>query len=211
MEQGIRVERRYVGSIEVVGNALVFGLAYRPGSQRVAYLDLVGPRTSVEAVWGRLLSSRGETAWLRMTDGTLKQLQPSEGLKRFQVALDGLGQDNLVAVVEKQDNEEDRYSYLLGSERRISAAALLSCLKDIWRGPLFIEWMPMLLSVGQVNKLATWCETYGGVEMLAVLRSADKWEAAIKENVEAGILRLCHRVASLSHGDAARWDRHPEG
>src|SRR5579859_6209270 len=190
MEQGIRVERRYVGSIEVVGNALVFGLAYRPGSQRVAYLDLVGPRTSVEAVWARLLSSRKETAWLRMTDGTLKQLQPSEGLKRYQVMLPGLGQDNLVAVVDRQEDEEERYTYLLGSDGKISAAALLACLKDIWRGPLFLEWMAMLLSIGQVNHLATWCESYGGVEMLALLRDADKWEAAISENVEAGILRL---------------------
>jgi len=190
MEQGIRVERRCVGHIEVTGKSLVFGLAYRPNSQRVAYLDLVGPRSSVEAVWARLLSSRKESAWLRMTDETLRELQPSAGLKRYQVALPSIVQDNLVAVVDKQEDEEDRYTYLLGSEGKISASALLHGLKDIWRGPLFMEWMPMLLSIGQVNKLATWCESYGGVEMLALLRDADKWEAAISENVEAGILRL---------------------
>jgi hypothetical protein len=188
-----RIARQFVGRISVVGEALVFGLAFRPNGAQVAYLDLVGPRSSVEAVWARLLNTKREATWLRLESGKLVQLAFSPGLKRYQTALEGIGQDNLTLVVEEEDQEEGAdFSYLLAWDGTPEPAALVAGVKAISKLPVYLAWAESgeLLNVAFRHKLAVNCLAYGGIELLALRRSAEDWEEAITQAKQAGQLKL---------------------
>ena len=136
----LEVARQFVGRINVVGEALVFGLALRPGDGRVVYLDVVGAKSSVEAIWARLLNVRSSPAWLQVNgENSLLPLPHSPGLKRYQAALDGIGQDNLVLVVEKDEDEE--WLYLLARNGQPSPAALVASIKACCKAPVYRQWV----------------------------------------------------------------------
>jgi hypothetical protein len=188
-EMSQEIARNYVGKINVVGDALVYGLALRPGTARqVVYLDMVGPRSSVDAVWARLSRKSGSIAWLRLDSGGMVGMEYSPGLKRYQVSLETIAQDNMVAVVEEESDEQ--YSYILSAEGKPARDALLAALKGIWNGPLYLEWADALLTVGRAQMLAYDCVSYGGVGLIALDKKAEKWEKAIVAAMKDGSLTL---------------------
>jgi hypothetical protein len=188
-----RIARQFVGRINVVGDALVFGLALRPNGAQVAYLDLVGSRSSVEAVWARLLNPKRQLTWLRLENGSLVQLAYSPDLKRYQTVLDGVGQDNLTLVVEEeQEDEGNAFSYVLAWNGVPEPGALVAGVKAICKAPVYLAWAQSgeLLDVAKRHELAVNCLAYGGIELLALRRSAEGWETAISEAKQAGQLKL---------------------
>jgi hypothetical protein len=185
------VTRQFVGRINVVGDALVFGLALRPGDGQVVYLDMVGAKSSVEAVWARLLNARSGPAWMNVEGkNTLIPLPYSPGLKRYHAALEGIGQDNLVLV--KEGQEDEKWLYLLSYGGVPSPAALVAAVKACCKAPLYRQWAESgeLLEVARERKLAVPCVCLGGVELLAVSRLSSAWENAITESKRVGRLRL---------------------
>jgi hypothetical protein len=191
----LEIARSYIGRINVAGDALVFGLALCQGNaNQVAYMDMVGPRSSVEAVWAKLLNGKGGAVWVQRDKEGPIPLMASPHLKRFQVALEGIGQDNLVLVVD--DTEEDlRHRYLLAHNGTPDTAAFLACIKEICKAPIYPEWIESgeLLEIARSRHMVAPCVSYGGVEMLAVVKTAVSWEKAISDSKGFGKLTLPRR------------------
>ncbi len=190
-----KIAREYVGHVEVVGRAHVFGVALDPRSGRVVYLDLFGAVSSVEAVWARLLRRGGQTVYLHrpMPHPYVTLQTDAEGsFVRYQRKLAGLDQDNLVLV--REDDSQvgpDCYAYLLDADTaQARAGRVITCLQQFCRVAILNAWADDLLALGRSHNLVMSCVCYGGIRMLAVTRDADAWQRLICEALAAGQIHL---------------------
>ncbi len=192
------VRQTYIGRVNVVGDCYCIGVVVdrRPPSYKniPIYLSVIGPATSVEALWAKLSQGKETSVVPDDRDQPSIYLEPNKGglYTRYQKKIEALGVDHLILVHE--DMSEPPYPST-GSDKADVAATYMLCTSDEQRlaklgehvrktvkVALFDVWFDYLHREGIKRGLLRSCNGYG-VEAMAIKLDALKWTEAITDGL----------------------------
>jgi hypothetical protein len=199
------IPQSYIGRVNVVGDCYCMGVVVdrRPPSYKniPVYISVVGPATSVEALWAKL--SQGKETSVIPDDSSQPSiyLQPNKGglYTRYQKKIEALGVDHLVLVHEDMaeppypsaggDQDDSTTAYMLCTTDEQRLAKFGEYVRKTVKVALFDPWFEYLYGEGLSRGLIRTCYGYG-VEAMAVKLEAPKWTEVITAGLQTKQLFL---------------------
>jgi hypothetical protein len=192
-------ERSYIGQVNIVGTALVFGLSlhkYQSDNHRFytipVYLDLVGAITSLEAIYAKLIQGKEIQIMPQARSDPHYLIPPDKGLfSRLIKRNDQLGAVHMI-IMHKQlsapqfDPKNNHYIYQVAERpptqrtyrKTLDAARQIVpvALADHWAEPLWSA------CFGKTIKA---CENWGGIHINVLKNHERSWLDIITQEIRA--------------------------
>src|SRR5581483_5549332 len=188
------VPQQYVGDINVVGSCYCYGVAVdrRGPSYRALpiYLSVVGPGTSVDALWAKLV--QGKESSVACSDGkTSIPLQPNAAGVYTHIAkkLDDLSLVHLILVHEDLadpvvGDSERPTAYLISLNPEQKKAKFGDTIREIVRAAVFDEYLDYLMAEGQRRGLVRKCDSLV-VDIMAITTDRKRWTELLTEGLRS--------------------------
>jgi hypothetical protein len=198
------IPHAYIGRVNVVGDCYCLGVVVDrrlPTFKNIPiYVSVVGPSTSVEALWAKL--SQGKETAIVPEDRTQSAiyLEPNKGglYTRYQKKIEALGVDHLILVHQDMaepvypsalDDGDPSITYLLCVSEEQRPAKLGEHVRKTVKVAVFAAWFDYLYAEGRQRGLVRDCVGYG-VAALAVRLDKAKWTEVITSGLATGVLSL---------------------
>ena len=188
------IPQTYVGRVNVVGDCYCLGVVVdrRPPSYKSipVYISVVGPATSVEALWAKLSQGKETSVVPDDRQQPTIYLEPNKGglYTRYQKKIEALGVDHLVLVHEdmaepcypsaEDDKADSATTYLLCTSDEQRLAKLGEHVRKTVKVAVFDAWFEYLYQEGQKRGLVRECMGFG-VQAAAIRLDAVKWTGVI--------------------------------
>lgn len=184
----------YCGELtgSITGQVFCYGYAIHDGV--CVYVNMGGPRTSVEAIRAKL--GKGDIVTLVPDDAPALELTAGEGNS-------GMYTDYLQTIPEARftslillhewivrPNDDARTIFLLRVDEAQARAKLKHLVTQLVNIPVFDVWTEFLWSAGSAASLVHPTRLAGGVDLLTVSRDAGAWTRLITGGVEQQIIQL---------------------
>jgi hypothetical protein len=196
------IPHAYIGRVNVVGDCYCMGVVVDrrlPSFKNIPiYVSVVGPSTSVEALWAKL--SQGKETAIVPEDHTQSAiyLEPNKGglYTRYQKKIEALGVDHLILVHQDmaeptypsaQDDGEPATTYLLCVSEAQRAAKLGEHVRKTVKVAVFEGWFDCLYVEGRKRGLVRDCVGYG-VDAVSLRLDSPKWTEVITDGLGKGVL-----------------------
>lgn len=185
------IPQAYVGCMNVVGECWVLGAALHHSTP--VYLNIAGPATSVDAVWGKL--AQGQETRIIPDQGERILFQaPAAGLfHAFRRKIPTVGFENAIIVLKTMvnpPNAEVGYVYHIHTDPIRTAQLIGQTVHQQVKVATFPTWYPDLLEAGSHAGLVGDCTTYGGIQVKWVDLDATRWTLLIQTGLRTSQLHF---------------------
>lgn len=189
-----QVPQSYCGELtgSITGQVFCYGYAIHDGV--CVYVNMGGPRTSVEAIRAKL--GKGDIVTLVPDDAPAIELTAGEGSS-------GMYTDYLQTIPEARftslillhewivcPNDDAKPTFLLRVDDAQAKAKLKYLVTQLVNVPVFDVWTEFLWSAGSAASLVHPTRLAGGVDLLTISRDAAAWTRLIMGGVEQQIIQL---------------------
>ena len=191
----MRISQSYCGELtgSISGQVYCYGYAIHDGV--CVYLNMGGPRTSVEAICAKL--SKGDVVTVVPDDASAIELTPGEGNS-------GMYTDFLQTIPEARFTSlillhdwvvNPNYggaatTFILRVSEAQAKARLKQHVAQLVNIPVFDVWMEFLWTVGQAVMLVRPTHSAGEIDLLTIALDATAWTRLITSGVEQNIIQL---------------------
>lgn len=190
----LRINQAYCGELTGSISGQVFCYGYAIHESVCVYVNMGGPRTSVEAIRAKL--GKGDIVTLVPDDAPSIELTAGEGNS-------GMYTDYLQTIPEARftslillheritrPNDDAAATFLLRVSDAQAKAKLKHQVMQLVNIPVFDAWTEFLWSAGRSAALVRRTQPAGGIDLLTVSRDATAWTQLITGGVEQQIIQL---------------------
>jgi hypothetical protein len=190
----LRINQAYCGELtgSVSGQVFCYGYAIHEGT--CVYVNMGGPRTSVEAIRAKL--GKGDIVTLVPDDAPAIELTAGEGSS-------GMYTDYLQTIPEARftslillhewvvnPNDDAKTTFLLRVSDAQTKAKLKHRVAQLVNVPLFDAWTEFLWSAGRAASLVHTTHAAGGIDLLTVSLDVLAWTRLITGGIEQQVIQL---------------------
>ena len=193
--RAVPIPQAYCGELtgSITGQVFCYGWAVFDGV--CVYLNLGGPRMSVEAIRAKL--SKGDSVTVVPDDAPALELTAGEGNSGvYHAYLHTVPEARFTSLILLHDwlvhpnYEGAATTFILKTSDEQAQAKLKQHITQLVKLPLFEGWTPFLWTAGQTAMLVYPTHSKGGIDLLTISLDATAWTRLITSGLAQGVIAL---------------------